>query len=662
MKWFWLFACLLPSVCPYAQQKDTLALQELREVEVVGKRSPSAVRESSPLQLLKRAEIERLGMQELSEAVRRFSGVTVKDYGGIGGLKTVSIRSLGTQHTAVSYDGITLSDVQGGMVDISRFSLDNVEEVSLSIGQTDRIFQTARMYASAGALSISTVRPAFDGQQDYHVEGQVKTGSFGMFNPSLRYDRKLPGAYSLSLYADWLRADGQYPYTLVNGDSASREKRKNSDIKSLRTELNLYADWQRSGRLHLKGYWFDSRRGLPGSVILYNDYHKERLQNRNGFMQGTYENRFSDQLSFKANAKFDYARSHYQDVHSKYEGGKQTDVYTQRELYASAAVLYEPARYLSFSLAEDFFRNTLDANVPLFVFPERYTSLTALAAQYKDSRLTATASLLGTYTTERVEVGDAAADRKRLSPAVSLSYRIFREQNLRIRVSFKDNFRVPTFNDLYYSRVGTRSLRPEKATQYNIGLTWSGMYDKARLEYISLTADTYYNKVKDKIVAIPTMYIWKMMNMGDVDIKGLDVNFSARFTLPLSMHLQADASYTWQKAQDVTDRESKTYKHQLPYTPEHTGTVSVSVENPWVNLSWMLTAVGDRYTLPQNMEANRMERYTEQLVSANRTFAIGKSSLRLQAEVVNLGDVMYDVVRYYPMPGRSFRASIKYIY
>lgn len=660
-KGLWLCVCLFSTVCPVAQQVDSITYRELSNVEVVEKVRPSVTREGAPIQLLDRTGFERLGLQDLSEAVKRFSGVAVKDYGGIGGLKTVSVRSLGSQHTAVSYDGVTITDAQSGQVDISRFTLDNVETVSLSIGQTDHIFQTARMYASAGALSIMTQTPRFD-KKNFYLEGQAKAGSFGMVNPSLRYEQKLNRKYAASFHADWLRADGQYPYTFTNGDIVTEEKRKNSDIKSLRTELNLFADWDKQGTLRLKGYWFDSRRGLPGSVILYNDYHKERLRNRNGFVQGVYENRFNEKLSFKAQGKFDYSWTRYQDFHSKYPDGQQADVYTQREYYASAALLYTPINNLFFSVAEDVFINTLDATTPKCLFPERITSLTALAAQYKNSRLTATASLLNTFITENVETGEAADNRKRLSPAVSVSYRILSEHNLRIRASYKDIFRVPTFNDLYYDRIGNKDLDPEKATQYNVGLTWSGTFDKIKLDYLSVTVDGYYNQVDDKIVALPTMFIWKMMNMGKVDIKGIDANLSARFALPSAMFLQIDGSYTWQDAVDKTDKESKIYGHQIPYTPEHTGTVSVSWENPWVNVSWLLTAVGNRYSLPQNLDANLIDGYTEQQLSFNRTFAFRQSSIRLQAEIINLGDVTYDVIRYYPMPGRSVRGSIKYIF
>lgn len=646
----------------FAQQTDTTSVRNLTEVEVVEKARPSTTRQGAPLQVMGKADIERLGLEDLSEAVKRFSGASVKDYGGIGGLKTVSVRSLGAQHTAVSYDGVTVTDAQSGQVDISRFSLDNVEALSLSIGQTNDIFQTARMYASAGALSIRTAVPRLE-DKSFRLSSQIKAGSFGQFNPVIRYDQKLAKGYILSLHSDWLRADGQYPYTFTNGDIVTEEKRKNSDIKSLRTELNLFADWERQGELRLKGYWFDSKRGLPGSVILYNDYHKERLRNRNGFVQAAYERDFLPSLSFKAQGKFDYSWTRYQDFHSKYENGEQTDVYTQREYYVSAALLYQPFRNMSISLAEDFAHNTLDATTPKCVFPRRYTSLTALAAQYQNSRLTATASVLGTYITEELNADESAADdRKRLSPAVSLSYRLLSQHNLRVRASYKDIFRVPTFNDLYYDRIGNKDLENEKTTQYNIGLTWSSSFPALSLDYFSLTADGYYNTVKDKIVAIPTLFIWKMMNMGEVEIQGLDVNTSARFRLPAAMFLQLDGSYTWQKAIDVTDETSKTYKNQLPYTPKHSTNVSVTWENPWVNVSWLLTTISKRYALPQNLESNRIDGYTEQQLSFIRTFAFRKSSLRLQADILNLGDVTYDVIRYYPMPGRSFRASIKYIY
>ena len=61
-----------------------------------------------------------------------FAGANVKDYGGIGGLKTVSVRNIGAAHTAVSYDGVVVSNSQAGQIDIGRFSLDNVSTLFFS--------------------------------------------------------------------------------------------------------------------------------------------------------------------------------------------------------------------------------------------------------------------------------------------------------------------------------------------------------------------------------------------------------------------------------------------------------------------------------------------------------------------------------------------------
>ena len=205
--------------------------------------------------------------------------------------------------------------------------------------------------------------------------------------------------------------------------------------------------------------------------------------------------------------------------------------------------------------------------------------------------------------------------------------------------------------------MGNTSLRPERATQYNAGVTWSGTWGEW-LRYASLSVDGYYNQVKDKIVALPSMYIWKMMNMGEVDIKGVDVNLSSEFTLPAHMALVLSANYSYQYAVDVTDEADKNYKDQIPYTPRHAASGSLTWENPWLNITYLVSAVGDRYALPQNIEENRIASYVEQSLTVNREFSLRQVRLRLQGEVLNLGNVNYDVIQYYPMPGRSWRISL----
>jgi hypothetical protein len=254
----------------------------------------------------------------------------------------------------------------------------------------------------------------------------------------------------------------------VNGKVVTRERRLNSDVNAIRAEANLFGNIGRGGELSIKGNWMSSQRGLPGSVVLYNKDARERLWDDTWFAQAHYKVPLGEKWQLQGQLKYNYAWNKYMDEDESYHGGIRTDYFTQKEIYGSISAKYTPATHLGIVLSQDIFRNTLDASYVNFVYPERFTSLTALAARYDNGRINATAILLSTYITEELRIGAAAPDRFRLSPSVSVLYKPFAGKNLRIRASWQDIFRTPTFNDLYYDRVGNSALKPEKAGQVNV--------------------------------------------------------------------------------------------------------------------------------------------------------------------------------------------------
>ncbi len=661
-----LFAATTLSL--FAQEVKTTQEEQkqvyLEAIEVSTEAAQPVVKQSTPQQILRQEKMETLGMSELHEAVRTFSGVNITDYGGVGGVKTVSVRSLGAHHTALSYDGVVVSNAQGGQVDIGSFTLDNIEEVSLTIGQGDEIFQSARSFESSGLLSIKSSKPSFD-DRSVRLAAQVDAGSFGYLKTVLDLATKLSDRWSVKAAGNWMKSDGDYPFTLVNYSLITDEIRNNSDVNTLRGEVDIYGTLgRRNGQLYIKGNALESERGLPGSVILYNSTANERLWDKTRFVQAGYTVDLSDKWSIKSFAKYNYSWNKYADWDSKYQDGYTEDQYTQQEYYASGAVRFKPSREWSFSLAQDVFQNELVTTLSDCPNPFRISSLTALAGQYKNERLSATASLLGVYNHEWAlnDTYQTADDRQHLSPALSASYKVFEDREFRVRASVKDAYRVPTFNDLYYMSMGNITLTPEEAMQYNVGVTYAGSPFPSTVDYLTLSLDGYYNKVSNKIVAIPTMFIWKMMNLGEVDIRGVDANVSSYFTLFDSWKLNLAGNYTYQRAIDVTSSTDKTYKHQIPYTAVHSGNVAITLQHKWFDLGYTATAVGDRYCLPQNIEANLIDGYVDQNVSISRKFNLKSCSVRLRAEVLNICDVNYDVIKYYPMPGRQYRISVKFIY
>ena len=646
------------------EEKDTSTIHSLDEVVVTTSTSTKETRATAPLQILSGEALEGLNAIQVADAVKHFSGVMVKDYGGIGGLKTVSVRSLGASHTAVSYDGIAVSDAQNGQIDISRFSLDNIDILSLSNGQSDQIFQPARQYASAAVLNITTMAPRFDKRP---VNGKVmmKSGSFGLINPSLHIAGKLNEYLSMTASSEWMSAHGRYPYLMHYGtqanDSTSIEIRQNTDVQNLRAEAALYgSDSVQNG--YLKGYYYQSERGLPGATIFYNtqNFSSQRIWDRSAFLQGHYERNFANIVSLQLNAKYNYSFTHYLDPMYLGSEGKNENRYSQNEYYLSGAVIYRPISGLSFNLSQDGIINTLSADLYNFTSPTRYTSLTALAGKYVNNWVMATASVLMTATKDVMADHSKGLQRFKASPYASLSFKPFSNTDFRIRLFYKNIFRLPTFNDLYYGKVGNRNLLPETTNQYNIGLT----FQRSITEYIpmlALSCDIYHNDVRNKIVAYPTknIYTWTMLNYGRVSITGLDFTGDIEIAPCKKVQITLGATYTYNRALNVTDPADRDYRHQIPYTPRISGSGKAGIKTPWFTLNYSLVWSGHRYAVNQNYAENRVEGYFDHSLSASHEFSLRHDhKLGINIECLNLTNINYCVVRYFPMPGRSWRGTI----
>ena len=99
-------------------QGDSLTMLSIEEVVITATRNKFNVISPMPTQLLQGKELEKLNSLSVADAIRYFSGVQLKDYGGVGGIKTINVRSLGSAHTAVFYDGMTVGTDPEGLYKI----------------------------------------------------------------------------------------------------------------------------------------------------------------------------------------------------------------------------------------------------------------------------------------------------------------------------------------------------------------------------------------------------------------------------------------------------------------------------------------------------------------------------------------------------------------
>ena len=119
----------------------------------------------------------------------------------------------------------------------------------------------------------------------------------------------------------------------------------------------------------------------------------------------------------------------------------------------------------------------------------------------------------------------AADDMQEYTPTVVMAWQPFRVADFNVRAFYKRVFRMPTLNDLYYTFIGNINLEPEYTNQYNVGVTYNRNFDKGVLQGLDVQVDAYYNEVSDKIIAMPTsnQFRWTMVNLGEVEIRGIDV-------------------------------------------------------------------------------------------------------------------------------------------
>ena len=656
---FSVVGVLVSSVSAVAQT-DSLGMKahQLEGVTITAAQRRHTLTSTSPLQQLDRRDLLTMGIADIADALRRLPGITLRDYGGAGGMKTVSVRGFGAKHTGVSYDGIMLSECQSGEIDLSRYSIDNVDHLSLVIGDNADIFVPARQASMPATLNIQTLRmPTADRRP--HLQAQLKTGSFGYVSPFVRYEHPLSHRWSLTAVGHYTYADNDYPYTVQNVTETVSDRRTNSRMKSGHGELNLVCRPTPQSQLSAKLYYYDNSRQLPGQVHYYTTLSRETLREQNAFGQLSYQSRLGEHLSVKAHGKWNWAASHYRDA--LYQGGINDASYWQREGYASVAMLYTPAQQWAVSYSADYAYNNLNGSSMRSVVgrPFRHTVLQTIAGRYHGERLTLQGRLLHSLYMNSSTEGPSARNMRRLSPSLSLSYKLLADAELYLRASYKNIFRSPTFNESYYFHYGSTDLLPETTHQWNLGATYAT--PRERTTELTLTLDGYYNRVQDMIVAVPqNMFVWTCVNVGRVRVVGLDATLRASRLIGSRHRLTASGNYSYQRVEDVTDSQSAYYGNQIAYLPEHSLSASVSYENPWVNMSLHMMGMSDRWANNSHYAGTSISGFTDCGLTLWRTFALGRHRLEGRLDLRNLFDKQYEIVYRYPMPGRDFQLSVSW--
>ena len=640
------------------ETQDSVRVHHIQEVVVT---SRLISRETIPSQTLGGEELKKLNSLSVADALRYFSGLQLKDYGGVGGIKTVNIRSMGTNHLGIFYDGIELGNAQNGQIDLGQFSLDNVEEISLYNGQRSAIFQPASDFGNAGSVYIRTKAPRFMMGRRYNLLVRAKYGSSDTFRFSSLWEQKLSDHISSSLSTSVLTSSGRYKfrYRRVTEDNTvaydTTAVRHNGDIWAFRIEENVRGGIV-DGYWNVKAYTYHSERGRPGAIVNNVWRRGERQWDHNTFGQAVFQKSFGDKFSTKALAKYAYYVTRY--VNNDETQIHVDNTYRQPEMYFSTSNVYEILSKWSVSMSYDFKWNKLNANMVDFAFPHRYSNFVSLATALTLSRIQAQASLVEQVVKDHVKYGASSSSRSTLTPAFFVNVYPLESKLLAVRAFAKKSFRMPTFNDLYYADMGNSKLNPESALQYDLGFVLNKDWKQGIVDHFRLQVDGYYNTVHDKIVAYPKgqQFRWTMLNLGKVHIKGVDAMAEVGLEPAKDWKVTARLQYTYQDARDVTDPNTSYYKDQIPYIPWNSGSAILALSWREWDLSYSFIYSGERYSQQENILYNHLQPWYTHDMSV--VYHARRWSARL--DVNNIFSQDYDVILNYPMPKRNYMLTLEY--
>ena len=594
----------------------------------------------------------------IAEAVRSFAGVQIRDFGGVGGLKTVNVRSMGSEHTGVYMDGIRIENAQNMQVDLGRYSTDNLERVEVFSSLKASLLQTASEYGTTSSLHLTTARPQFLKGERNHVSVRLRGGSFLTLSPALSWEHLIGRKTSLRLSTAFTTSRGRYRFR----DRDTVMIRENCDVRSVRAEGQLFGGTADAGWT-VKGYFYDSERGIPGPVFKRAGVYPlsiDRQMDRNAFLQGEWHGQYGNHR-VKVRGKATYDRLDYSDYSEEdYSLPSAYFRYRLLNVFASLSWNMQPVTWCNVGAAGDFSYSYLDANLRDFVYPSRFCGYFAGSVTMTPGRFKAVASLLYSVRADHFGVSDFQVMRHFFAPSLLLGYMPFKDFDISLYVKRSD--RVPTFNDLYYTNVGNKDLRPEVVCQGGGSVNYGLSRNKFRMR---LGVEAYYNHLKDKILAVPStsLFRWQMYNIGKVSVIGTDVKANLRYGE--TSHAGLTLRYTFQRALNLSDRTGATWRQQVPYIPLHSG--SALLYGTWKGWKADLTAsfCGARYTTSVNLPEYRLDPWMTLDLILGKELKVPSpmpggrgGTLAMLLSLYNLTASRYQIVQGYPMPGFNAMASV----
>jgi len=569
----------------------------------------------------------------LSDIMTESVPLYIKTYGP-GNLSTVSFRGTGAVHTQVAWNGIVINSPMLGQIDLSIIPSAFADEITIDCGSSS-MFRTNGAFG--GLINLKT-KPEWN--NGLRAGFDFGTGSFGLWSGSLKAEAGNNRFQSVTRLF-YRRADNDFRY--LNNVSYSEpvyERRLNADFSQYAVMNEIF--FRGINSVSSLSVWAQAAaRNLPPNILL------------TATAPGESQNDASVRTIFS---------------HSKY--------YSKSNLDLTSAVIYDKLNYTN----KQAMINSLNQSVSFInkgAWETRFQSgLNVKLALNEEFNIVKSVNYNGLkqrnilsvtgIARKKIQnggitllVGEIISGKKLLLPDFSAGFDYYIEGKIGkfIKANLSRNSRIPTMNDLYWNPGGNPDIRNEYCFSGEINGGINHQIDKNFV--VSGEASLYSHRIRDMIQWLPgDNNYWRPENILSVNVTGCETNFKMNYStenLKYFIHIH----YTLNKSVYGTSSEQMKGK-QLLYVPfsQGGGNIKVQYNKTYASLNGEYT--GKRFTTVDNSKFLRGYFIVNSEIGTNLQFL--KSNFGLKIRVENILNTEYEMIAYYPMPGRWFMFSVNYRY
>lgn len=528
---------------------------------------------------------------------------------GLEMVSSPSFRGTTAQQTAVIWNGININSQLNGQTDFNTIVSTNYNSIVVRAGGGSSIYGSS---AIGGSIHLNN---SVEFKKQLSNQFFVQYGSFNTLNANYTFIAS-NDQWSSQIAISRNSSDNDYPYLETN--------LKNENGQFYNTSLNAILGYQFNSKSQLKFYsqWYDGERNFSGTLATPSKSKYTDLNFRNLAELKVEHN------AFVSTVKAAYLSENYQYFEDKdqpnFSFGKAETALLKYDL------LYRFSKKITFNTLVDYthtkgFGSDLNENkrgVFSSVFLMKHQLLNQLSYEINF----------------RKEITDNYQSPFLYS--LGLHYNV--TKNYHLKFNYSKNFRIPTFNDLYWQQGGNPNLRPEDAHQLELN-------QEVKFHKFLFSITGFYNSLTNLISWKPNdSGLWQPINTDKVKSYGVETHLNYKNKFGVNHSLEIGAIYAY------TVSENEFTKKQLIYVPYHKLTTSAAYCFKKLTLYGNYLFNGQVYTSLDN--AYKLKEYN--VVNCGIEYdATQKTTFGCRMQ--NAFNENYQSVAQRPFPGRNYTLYIK---